>query len=228
MVQPEGMNRAYSYLALAALLVGCSPGGGGSSGGGGSTGNLASESTTTSAAPAFGATAQEVEAREAEIARKGLGDYWVTKFESKEYSAPNGKVVNTVYYGQKLTAYRKANGWVRTTEPQFTARWSKLSDLSTKEPPPRKDLAADPATEDSRIAPDAFGKPGENGLTKRDIEILRKGAKLAVTTRSDCPYVSIGDKSIKGRGYFVTCNQGDVRAHNVFFTAKEVAAAKLP
>lgn len=71
---------------------------------------------------------------------------------------------------------------------------------------------------------DAIPNPGEYNLTKADVDILWKGAKLVLDSQ-DCGTVTVADKSVSKKDtYYVTCSSG--RAHNVFFTKAEALAAR--
>ena len=156
---------------------------------------------------------------------KELGTYWVNVTASDEHSTPDGPVVNRVYYGQQFTIYEKRGDWYRTVEDGFVPRWTKASDLSATKPPEKPAYPGPPETQDDRIAPNAFPKPGEYGLTRRDVDTLRKGAMMVLRKRPDCSQITIGDKSVnKPNTYYVTCRvNGSVE--NVFFTPAEVAAS---
>ena len=100
---------------------------------------------------------------EAASSLKGLGTYWVNVTASDEHSAPDGPVVNRVYYGQQYTIYEKRGDWYRTVEDGFVPRWTKASDLSPTKPSKKAAYAGPPETQDERIAPNAFPNPGEWG-----------------------------------------------------------------
>lgn len=173
---------------------------------------------------AFGKTADEVAASERQKALAGLGDRWVVAAVTSENSSPGGDQVNRIYRGQRLTIYEEQSGWVRTTADGYTPRWSRTRDLSTTEPPPAPEYAGPAQFRDPRIEIDAIPNPGENDLTKADVDILWKGAKLVLDSQ-DCGQVTMADKSVsKKNTYYVTCSSGG--AHNIFFTKAEVLAAK--
>jgi len=175
----------------------------------------------------FGETPAERYAREDAERRGGLGDYWVKAESATEHSSPNGPVVNRVYYGQKFTVYEKRGEWYRTVEDGFVARWTRASSLADKEPPAKPAYAGPSEYQDDRIAPDAIPNPGEYGLTKADVDALRKGAKLVLQSRPDCARIEAGDKSVKKPNtYYVTCRIGGL-VENVFFTRSEVEARSV-
>lgn len=161
------------------------------------------------AVPKFGEAPAERNAREDAEQKAGLGDYWVKAESATEHSSPNGPVVNRVYYGQKFTVYEKRGEWYRTVEDGFVARWTRASSLADKEPPAKPAYAGPSEYQDDRIAPEAIPNPGEYGLTKADVDTLRKGAKLVLQSRPDCSRIEAGDKSVKKPNtYYVTCRIG--------------------
>lgn len=181
--------------------------------------------TPEASGPRFGETASEREVREAGQRHAGLGDMWVSTTSATEHSRPGGSVVNRVYQGQKFTVYEKRGDWYRTTEDGFAPRWTKASNLSTTQPPPAAEYGGPQGYQDGRIAPDAIPNPGEYGLTKADVDILWKGAKLVLQSRPDCGQISTADKSVhRSNTYYVTCQRGGM-PENVFFTRAEAEAA---
>nr|WP_316629648.1 hypothetical protein [uncultured Brevundimonas sp.] len=179
------------------------------------------------AAPKFGESGPERAQREAADRAAGVGSYWVSGDVATEHSSPGGAVVNRVYYRQKLTAYERRDGWVRTTQDGFTPRWTRLSQLTDTQPPEKPAYAGPADYADDRIMPDAIPNPGEDGLTRADIDIIRKGAKMVLQTRPDCAQIELGDKSVsRANTYYVMCSvNGSVE--NVFFTRAEVEAATV-
>ena len=150
---------------------------------------------------------------------------WVKAEVATEHTSPGGPVVNRIYYRQKLTIYEKRGAWYRTTQDGFSPRWTRASLLTDTQPPEKPDYAGPPEFADSRIAPDAIPNPGEDGLTRRDVDIIRKGAKMVLLTRPGCGRIELGDKSVsKPNTYYVTCSGF---GQNVFFTRDEVEAAQL-
>lgn len=177
--------------------------------------------------PRFGEAPSERQAREQIEARVGLGDYWVTTDVATENASPGGEVVNRVYYGQKFTVYEKRGQWYRTVEDGFTPRWTRASSLSQTQPAPKPVYSGPAEYQDNRIAPDAIGNPGEYGLTRADVDILRKGAKLVLQSRPDCSRITMADKSVsKPNTYYVTCEIGG-SVENVFFTRAEAEAGSI-
>lgn len=158
----------------------------------------------------------------------GLGDRWVAVEVSTEHSSPDGPVVNRVYYGQRLTTYKRQNDWYRTVEDGFAPRWTKAGDLTSTKPPEKPAYSGPAAYQDVRIAPDAIPNPGQYGLTKRDVDALWKGAKMVLRGRPNCSQITSADKSVrKPNTYYVTCRMGGV-PENVFFTRAEAEAALAP
>jgi len=99
--------------------------------------------------------------------------------------------------------------------------------LADKEPPAKPAYAGPSEYQDDRIAPEAIPNPGEYGLTKADVDTLRKGAKLVLQSRPDCSRIEAGDKSVKKPNtYYVTCRIGG-SVENVFFTRAEAQGASL-
>lgn len=178
-------------------------------------------------APKFGESGPERAQREAAERAAGIGTYWVSGDQATEHSSPGGSVVNRVYYRQKLIAYERRDGWVRTTEAGYTPRWTRLSQLTDTQPPEKPAYAGPAGYADERIMPDAIPNPGEDGLTRADIDIIRKGAKMVLQTRPDCARIELGDKSVsRSNTYYVMCSvNGSVE--NVFFTRAEVEAATI-
>ncbi len=79
---------------------------------------------------------------------------------------------------------------------------------------------------DPRIAEHAIPQPGDNGITKRDVDLLWKGARLVLDTRPDCIRITNADKFEGHDGappYYVTC-QGVM---NVFFSKRDVERAVI-
>jgi hypothetical protein len=178
-------------------------------------------------APKFGETASELTQREAAGRTAGIGTFWVSGDQATEHSSPGGAVVNRIYYRQKLTGYERRDGWLRTTEDGYTARWTRLSQLTQTEPPEKPAYAGPANYADDRIAPDAIPNPGENGLTRADVDIIRKGAKMVLQTRPDCSRIELGDKSVsRPNTYYVMCTVGG-SVQNVFFTRAEAEAASV-
>lgn len=179
------------------------------------------------AIPKFGETPAERGAREAIERKADLGTYWVKAESATEHSTPNGPVVNRVYYGQKFTIYEKRGEWFRTVEDGSVPRWTRASALTDKTPPAKPAYVGPSEYQDDRIAPDAIPSPGEYGLTRADVDTLRKGAKLVLQSRPDCSRIEVGDKSVKKPNtYYVTCRIGG-SVQNVFFTRAEADAARL-
>lgn len=179
-------------------------------------------------APAkFGESGPERAQREVAEHTAGMGSYWVSGDVATEHSSPGGAVVNRVYYRQKLTAFERRDGWIRTTGEGFTPRWTRLSQLTETQPPERPDYTGPANYADARIMRDAIPNPGEDGLTRADIDIIRKGAKMVLQTRPDCARIELGDKSVsRANTYYVMCSvNGSVE--NVFFTRAEVEAATV-
>jgi hypothetical protein len=140
-------------------------------------------------------------------------DYWVKASVTEERDAPNGRVVNRIYIGQKVTIYRMEGDWALITEPRFQPAWVKTADLS---PTP---IASPPATvmDDPRIAKNAIPGVGADGHTAKDVEHLKRGAKWALDT-GRCKRVEYGNKSVSKPGtYFVMCEN-----RNVFFTERDL------
>lgn len=186
-----------------------------------------SAETSRPEAVKFGETASERTRREAAERAAGIGSFWVAGDQATEHSSPGGAVVNRIYYGQKLTGYERRNGWLRTTEDGFTARWTRLSQLTQTEPPEKPAYAGPASYADDRIAPDAIPNPGENGLTRGDVDIIRKGAKMVLQTRPDCSRIELGDKSVnRPNTYYVMCTVGG-SVQNIFFTRAEAEAASV-
>lgn len=140
-------------------------------------------------------------------------DHWVNANVVEERDAPNGRVVNRLYVGQKVTVYRTDGEWALVTEPRFQARWVRIRDLSpTPVASPPSATVADP-----RIAKDAIPGVGADGHTAQDVEILKRGAKWALDT-GRCKRVDYGNKSVNRPGtYFVMCEN-----KNVFFTERDL------
>lgn len=215
--------KPWGVLGIVMMLVGC-----------GNSGPEGAESVTPvlsvaakPATPKFGETPAERNARENAERTADLGDYWVKAESATEHSSPNGPVVNRVYYGQKFTVYERRGEWYRTVEDGFVARWTRASSLADKEPPAKPAYVGPSEYQDDRIAPDAIPNPGEYGLTKADVDTLRKGAKLVLQSRPDCSRIEAGDKSVKKPNtYYVTCRIGG-SVENVFFTRADAQGASL-
>ncbi|ATQ41641.1 hypothetical protein [Caulobacter mirabilis] len=203
-------------MAVAAALSGC--------GGEGAADRAEPAAEAKPAEPPFGQTAAERRRAEAERRKAGLGTYWVKTDVATEHESPGGKVVNRIYYGQKLTVFEKRGDWYRTVEDGFVARWTRASQLTDREPPAKPAYAGPDGAVDPRIAKDAIPNPGEYGLTKADVDILHRGARRVLDTRPDCEGIESADKSVnKPDTYYVTCRiRGSVE--NVFFTKAEVAS----
>ena len=175
----------------------------------------------------FGETRNERNAREAVEGEAAITDHWVRSDVATEHSSPGGAIVNRVYYGQQLRAYEKRGDWYRTTQDGFEPRWTRASQLAETRPPERAAAPVPTQYQDDRIAADAIPNPGEDGLTRADVEIMQKGAKLVLQTRPDCSRIVGGDKSVsRANTYYVTCVIGG-QWNNVFFTRAEVQRATL-
>ena len=152
---------------------------------------------------------------------------WVQTDQSSQRSSPGGLVVNRVYYGQRVTIHERRGDWVRVTRDGLDARWMPAADLARNRPPEKPAYEGSAEYRDARIAPDAIANPGEYGLTRADIDIIRKGAKWVLQSRSDCARIEDSDKSgSRANTYFVTCRSGS-GTHNVFFTRSEVEALNI-
>lgn len=163
----------------------------------------------------------------ADAAVEGPQDYWVHGEQATEHSRPGGPVVNTVYYRQKLTVYERRGDWYRTTEDRAAPRWTRASELTDTQPPERPTHRGPAGTRDRRIAPDAISNPGENGLTRADVDILWRGANLVLAARPECARIDWADKSVnRPNTYYVTCDVNG-SARNVFFTRAEVERGRL-
>ena len=125
---------------------------------------------------------------------------------------PEEAVVNRVYYRQKLTAYERRDGWVRTTQDGFTPRWTRLSQLTDTQPPEKPAYAGPADYADDRIMPDAIPNPGEDGLTRADIDIIRKGAKMVLQTRPDCAQSNLVTRASAGRTPIMLCVRSMARS----------------
>jgi len=179
-------------------------------------------------ASGFGDTnAERITVPVADPASNSESTYWVNVNQSSQYSSPGGAVVNRVYFGQRITVHERRGEWLRTTADGFDERWTRASDLTSERPAERPDYDGPAEFRDARIAPDAIANPGQYGLTRADIDIIRKGAKLVLQSRPDCDQIEDSDKSgSRANTYFVTCRMGG-RTENVFFTRAEVEAANL-
>ena len=94
------------------------------------------------------------------------------------------------------------------------ARWVSAKHLSTHRP---ADLAQPKLKKDPRIT--GLPKVGDHGLTKRDVQILHRGAKHFVES-GKCQKVEYGDKSTSKRNtYYVNCGE----PRNRFFTPASIA-----
>lgn len=192
-----------------------------------STGPAPSAEVSAPAGPRFGETGSERTQREATERAAGIGTFWVSGDQATEHSSPGGAVVNRIYYRQGLIGYERRDGWLRTTQEGYTPRWTRLSQLTEAEPPEKPVYAGPAAYADDRIAPDAIPNPGESGLTRADVDIIRKGAKMILQTRADCSRIELGDKSVnRPNTYFVMCAVGG-SVQNVFFTRAEAEAASV-
>lgn len=140
-------------------------------------------------------------------------DYWVKAQVTEERDAPNGRVLNRVYVGQKLTVYLVDGEWGLVTEPGWQPSWVRLEDLS------QTAVASPPASvmDDPRIAKEAIPGVGADGHSARDVELLKRGAKWALDT-GRCKRVDYANKSVNKPGtYFVMCE-----SKNVFFTERDL------
>lgn len=154
------------------------------------------------------------------------GTYYVKQDVLEERLAPNADaaVTNRIHRGQKVEVFEIKSGWARVSKfydglaedkPGQVARWVLASGLSAAKPKPAEQPAL---PRDPRIAPDAFPKVGQGGLTERDVRILHKGA-LKYLSAGDVSRVVYGDKSTnKPDTYYI--NGGGPK--NIFFTAKDV------
>lgn len=162
-----------------------------------------------------------------EATPSGPTDYWVKGDQATERSRPGGPAVNTVYYRQKMTVYERRGEWYRTTEDRAAPRWTRASELTDTQPPERPIYRGPAGMRDSRIAPDAISNPGENGLTRADVDILWRGANLVLAARPECSRIDWADKSVnRPNTYYVTCDMNG-SARNIFFTRAEVERDRL-
>jgi hypothetical protein len=158
----------------------------------------------------------------------GPGSYYVKVDVLDERLGPkeSAKSTNRLYKGQRLDVFEVRSGWARVSQyydgaieglSGQVATWVKASGLSAKEP--TKPPTPEPENpRDSRIAAGAIPQPGERGLTKKDIEILTKGA-LQFLNQGRCTQVEYADKSVsKPNTYYVNCGGPT----NIFFTPNDL------
>jgi hypothetical protein len=154
-------------------------------------------------------------------------DYWVKGDRATEHARPEGPVSNTIYYRQKVTVYERQGEWLRTTHDRAVPRWTLASELTDARPPERPVYSGPAGTKNDRIAADAISNPGEDGLTRADVDILWRGANLVLAARPECSRIDLADKSVSRSGtYYVTCDVEGV-PQNVFFTKREVEQGRL-
>lgn len=153
------------------------------------------------------------------------GKYYVKEASLEEHLAPKnvGKVTNRIYRQQVVDVFEVKNGWARVSKyydgqiegvPGQVARWVRVSGLSPNRP---QDLKQPEHLSDPRIAKDAIPKVGEGGLTKKDVQILYKGA-LKFLGSGQCAHVESGDKSVnRANTYYINCGGA-----NIFFTPSDL------
>lgn len=140
----------------------------------------------------------------------GLGDYYVISPVLNERSAPvDGEVVNRIYKGQKVTVYEVRNGWAQIDPPGADQRWVIMKSLSRTTPEPSTPTAL--LFDDTRIEAGAIPNVGDFNLSKRDVEVIWRGAKKMLDS-GECSKIVSGDKSIsKPNTYYVTCDDSENR-----------------
>ncbi len=126
-------------------------------------------------------------------------------------------VTNRIYRRQHVEVQEIQGQWARIS-PYYdgriegvsgqVARWVPVSALSSDLP---AELAQPDLPRDPRI--EGLPKVGENGLTRRDVETLYRGAVYFLET-GKCLKINYGDKSISRRDtYYVNCGG----SANLFF-----------
>lgn len=147
----------------------------------------------------------------------GLGDYYVNVPVLNERATPGGKIVNRIYKGQKVTVYFIKGSWAQVVTPGYKQRWVSMKHLVKKRPKPAKANNIQKNLKDPRIMKDAIPKVGQYGLTKKDVDILWKGANLMLK-KGRCSKIHYADKSLnKANTYYVNCG-----SRNIFFTKADV------
>lgn len=154
-------------------------------------------------------------------------NYWVKGDRATEHTRPEGPVSNTIYYRQKVTVYERQGEWLRTTQDRAVPRWTLASELTDTRPPERPVYSGPAGTKNDRIAADAISIPGEDGLSRADVDTLWRGANLVLAAHPECSHIDLADKSVSRPGtYYVTCDVDGV-PQNIFFTQGEVEQGRL-
>lgn len=152
------------------------------------------------------------------------GVHYVFTDDLEEYLAPSfkSKVTNTLHKGQKVDVFELKAGWARVSRyyngyvegtQGEVARWVVAKSLTNIRPIEKQTLTINtPPKYGDRISPFAIPEAGKNGITERDVEILRKGA-IKMLNSGSCNRVEYADKSTtKPNTYYINCG-----ANNLFF-----------
>jgi hypothetical protein len=153
------------------------------------------------------------------------GTYYVKESVLEERLAPSatGTTTNRIYLRQKVDVFELNGEWARVSKyydgsvegkSGQVARWVLASGLSTSQP---KDAKQPKGSSDPRIAKDAIPRVGQDGLTARDVEILKRGALKFLNSRQ-CSRIELAHKSTsKPNTYYVNCG-----GRNLFFTPSDL------
>lgn len=157
------------------------------------------------------------------------GVHYVYTDDLEEHLAPSfkSKITNTLHKGQKVDVFEIKAGWARVSKyyqgdsegpPGNVARWVVAKSLTTVKPFEKQTLTVNAQTQyGSRISPYAIPEAGKNGLTEKDVDILRQGA-IKLLDSGECKRVEYADKSTtKPNTYYINCG-----ADNIFFKASDI------
>ena len=155
---------------------------------------------------------------------QGPGSYFVSSdvADVRLGASWSARITNRIYRQQRVDVFEVSGPWARVSKyydgsvegaKSPVARWVPVFKLSAKRPP---DLKQPSRPRDPRI--NGMPKVGEDGLTRRDVDILYRGAAHYLQS-GHCKKIEFGDKSTSRRDtYYVYCGG----PANIFFTEKDL------
>lgn len=141
----------------------------------------------------------------------GPGSYFVSSdvAEVRLGASRSAQITNRIYRQQRVDVFEVNGPWARISKyydgriegaKGSVARWVPAFKLSATRPP---DLEQPSRPRDPRI--NGMPKVGEDGLTRRDVDILYRGATHYLQS-GQCKKIEFGDKSTSRRDtFYVNC-----------------------
>lgn len=154
----------------------------------------------------------------------GPGSYYLQANKTDVHlgAARSAKVTNRIYRQQRVDVFEIEGSWARISKYYDgriegvsgpVARWIPANLLALERP---RDLDQPERPKDPRI--NGLPKVGEDGLTKKDVDTLYRGAQHFLRS-GRCQKVEFGDKSTSRRNtYYVNCGG----PQNLFFREQDL------